>query len=122
MTAALATVSAAHRMATVASLLDATGSGTAHPRAAAFLLRRALETRLNTYIAAHRPALHRCRMETKAVWLAHHLDPQLAGRLAAVWHNLSRACHHQQFALPPTIAELRGWRDEVVFVLRALQI
>ncbi|WP_329490205.1 hypothetical protein OG618_27420 [Kitasatospora sp. NBC_01246] len=105
-------------MTAVASLLDAEAP---HPRAAVFLLRRALEGGLETYISAHRSALSRCRTETKVVWLAHNLDHRLAGRLAAVWRNLSVACHHQQFALPPTVGELLGWRDEVAFVLRALR-
>ncbi len=122
MTATADVLASADRMTAAASLLDAGSSGTAHPRAAVFLLRRALEAGLDAYISAHRPALGRCRTETKVVWLAHHLDVRLAGRLAAVWRNLSGACHYQQFALPPTVGELLGWRDEVAFVLRALRV
>jgi glycine/D-amino acid oxidase-like deaminating enzyme len=108
-------------MRAVGALLNPS-SGPVHPRAAAFLLRRAVEEQLNAYLRVHRPTLACCRTETKVVWLAHHLNPQLAGRLATVWRNLSGACHHQQFALPPTMAELLGWYDEVTFLLRALPV
>ncbi|MFG2843840.1 hypothetical protein ACGF12_11795 [Kitasatospora sp. NPDC048296] len=121
MTTAPEVLTSATRITAATSLLDAGPSGNAHPRAAVFLLRRALEAGLDSYIVAHRPALTRCRTETKVVWLAHHLDVRLAGRLAAVWSSLSGACHYQQTALPPTVGELLGWRDEVAFVLRGLR-
>ncbi|MFD7826479.1 hypothetical protein [Kitasatospora sp. NPDC059803] len=121
MTAASEVLTSATRITAATSLLDSGPSGAAHPRAAVFLLRRALEAGLDSYIYAHRPALARCRTETKVVWLAHHLDARLAGRLAAVWRNLSGACHYHQSALPPTVSELLGWRDEVAFVLRGLR-
>ncbi|GAA2786751.1 hypothetical protein GCM10010521_75560 [Streptomyces rameus] len=113
-------LTAAERMAAAVALLDAGASGSAHPRATAFLLRRALEGKLDTYLSRQRPALGRCRMQTKVVWLAHHLNPELAGRIAAVWSSLSGACHYQQYAMPPTVGELLSWYDEVAFVLRAL--
>lgn len=110
----------ADRLAAAAELLQGTASGGSHPRAAVFLLRRALEERLADYIAAHEPALARCRVETKAVWLAHHLSPDLAGRFASLWRNLSGACHYHQSALPPPLAELRSWHADTALVLRAL--
>jgi hypothetical protein len=110
------------RLAVAAGLLQGSGTGPAHPRAAAFLLRRALEKHLAAYIAVYEPAMVRCRVETKAVWLAHRLSPHLAGRFAALWHNLSGACHYHQSALPPTLAELRSWHEDAAFVLRAVPI
>ena len=110
----------AQRMAAVATLLDPEGTFKPHPRAAAFLIRRALEEHLDAYVRRNRPALARCSMGTKTVWLAHHLDSALAGRLAAVWHSLSCACHHQQYAMAPTVGEILSWRTEVEHVLAAI--
>lgn len=93
---------------------------TVHTRAAAFLLRRALDDRLNACLQAHRPALLRCSTRTKTAWLAQQAGSALAGRYAATWHGLSLACHYHCSVLPPTPAELRGWRDDVAAVLREL--
>lgn len=90
-------------------------------RAAAFLLRRALDDRLTAYTQAHHPALLRCSTRTKTAWLAQRAGSALAGRYAATWHCLSLACHYHCSVLPPTPAELRGWRDDVAVVLRGFQ-
>ena len=108
------------RMAAVTSLIDPGAAAKAHPRAAVFLIRRALEEHLNAYIRRNRPALEHCAMGTKTIWLAQHLDSALAGRLAAVWHSLSGACHHQQYAMPPTVGEILSWHDEVEHVLKTV--
>lgn len=108
------------RMAAAMTLIDSGSTAKAHPRAAAFLIRRALEEHLDVYLRRNRPDLERCPMLTKTVWLAQHLDPSLAGRLAAVWHSLSSACHHHQYAMAPTVAEILGWQAEVEHVLGAI--
>lgn len=59
-------------------------------------------------------------MRTKTVWLAHHLDAAIAGRLEAVWQSLSCACHHQQYAMAPTPGEILGWRSKVAHVCAAI--
>jgi hypothetical protein len=98
----------------------AASARTVHTRAAAFLLRRALDDRLNAYLQAHRPALLRCTTRTKTAWLAQHAGSALAGRYAVIWHRLSLVCHYHGSVLPPTPAELRGWRDDVAAILREL--
>lgn len=108
------------RMAAVVALLDPEGAAKPHPRAAVFLIRRALEEHLDAYVRQHRPGLERCSMHTKTVWLAQYLDSAHVGRLAAVWHNLSCACHHQQYAMAPTIAEILSWQSEVEHVFAAI--
>lgn len=95
--------------------------GSVHTRAAAFLLRRALDDRVNAYVRAHRPALVHCSTRTKTAWLAQHAGPSLAGRYAAAWHSLSMVCHYHCSVLPPAPAEVRGWRDDVAAVLRGLR-
>ena len=98
----------------------AASARTVHTRAAAFLLRRVLDDRLNAYVRVRRPALVRCATRTKTAWLAQHAGSALAGRYAATWHRLSLVCHYHGSILPPTPAELRGWRDDVAAVLREL--
>lgn len=103
------------------AVAGAAASGrTVHTRAAAFLLRRALDDRLNAYVQARHPALARCSTRTKTAWLAQHAGSALAGRYAGTWQSLSQACHYHCSVLPPTPAELRGWRDDVAAVLREL--
>lgn len=99
----------------------AESAGTVHARAAAFLLRRTLDDRVNAYVQTLRPALVRCATRTKTAWLAQHAGPDLAGRYAAAWHSLSMACHYHCSVLPPTTTELRGWRDDVAAVLQELE-
>lgn len=108
------------RMAAVATLLDSEGAANPHPRAAAFLIRRALEEHLDAYVRRHHPGLERCPMLAKTVWLAQHLDSPHVGRLAAVWYSLSCACHHQRYAMAPTVSEILGWQAEVEHVLAAI--
>ena len=108
------------RMIAAMTLIDPGDSAKPHPRAAVFLIRRALEEQLDAYVSRNRPGLERCSMLSKTVWLAQHLDSTLAGRLAAVWHSLSCACHHQQYAMAPTVAEILGWQAEVDYVLAAM--
>lgn len=108
------------RMAAAVTLLDPEDTATPHPRAAVFLMRRALEEHLDAYLRRHRPALARCSMRTKTVWLAQHLDSPHVGRLAAVWYSLSCACHHQRYAMAPTVSEILGWQAEVEHVLAAI--
>lgn len=109
------------RLAAVATLLDPEAAAAKpHPRAAVFLIRRALEEHLDAYVRQRRPGLERCSMLTKTVWLAQHLDPAHVGRLAAVWLSLSRACHHHQYAMAPTISEILGWQADVEHVLAAI--
>jgi hypothetical protein len=44
--------------------------------------------------------------------LSHFLgDPDLAGRVHATWHGLTRSCHIQVYELAPTAAELEGWLE-----------
>jgi hypothetical protein len=119
-------VTPAERLSRVDALLGSYGSpsdAAARPpvRAAAFLLRRALEERLNTLLTTRHPALPpRCSTHTRCALLARLAGPALAGRCAAVWHDLSLACHYHSSVLPPPVDDVRGWRDEIAAVLQAL--
>ncbi|MFF3286421.1 hypothetical protein [Streptomyces sp. NPDC003023] len=90
------------------------------PRAAALLLRHALEEGLRRYWTRRRPEVARCSMHAQALCLAVYTNPDTARRWSAVWSNLSRACHYHGYELAPTAAELHQWRDDVAGALREL--
>jgi hypothetical protein len=73
------------------------------PRAAALLLRHALEEALRRYWRRVRPELADCPMHAQALCLESYA-----------------ACHYHGYELSPTPAELRAWRDEVAQLLGAL--
>jgi cytochrome c5 len=108
------------RLTAAMALVDPGGTATSHPRAAAFLIRRALEEHLDAYVRRNQPGLERCSMLTKTIWLAQHRDAALAGRLAAVWACLSGACHHHQYTMAPTVGEILSWLQEVEHTLKAI--
>lgn len=103
-----------------AALPSPGGPGVPHTRAAAFLLRRTLEGRLDAILGARHPILLRCSTRTQIAWLAQHAGAAAAGRYAATWHCLSLACHYHLSALPPTPEEVHGWREDVAAILREL--
>ncbi len=85
------------------------------PRAAALLIRQALEAALDQYWRDRGLALHECNARAQWICLADYerKDPATVAALSGTWHALSRACHHHAYELPPTAAELRGWLDVV---------
>ncbi|MDT3399090.1 hypothetical protein RKE29_20985 [Streptomyces sp. B1866] len=90
------------------------------PRAAALLLRHALEEALRGYWRHTRPDLARCRTHAQALCLAAYAGPEVARRWSAAWQGLSGACHYHGYELSPAPGELRAWRDEVAAVVAAL--
>ena len=58
------------------------------------------------------PGLEDTSAKCQLLCLSHFLgDPDLAGRIHATWHGLSRSCHIQIYELAPTAAELEGWLE-----------
>lgn len=90
------------------------------PRAAALLLRLALEEGLRQYWRRVRPELARCPTHAQALCLESYAGADLARRWSAVWSGLSKACHYHSYELSPTAGELRAWRDEVATLLGEL--
>ncbi|MFD8077687.1 hypothetical protein ACFV3E_34120 [Streptomyces sp. NPDC059718] len=90
------------------------------PRAAALLLRLALEEGLRQYWRNVRPELAHCPTHAQALCLESYTGAELARRWSAVWSGLSKACHYHSYELSPTAGELRAWRDEVAALLGAL--
>lgn len=82
--------------------------------AVAVLARRALELGLEEHWLRESPDLARTRArKAQFIALRFSIDPELAGRLWVKWSQLSDACHHHAYELPPTATELTGWLETV---------
>ena len=93
------------------------------PRAAAFLVRQALELAMAALWAADPRAtgLSGCTMRSQMLCLAAYLDPDTATRAAYLSAALSRACHYHSYELAPTAAELTRWLDEATRLVTLMQ-
>ncbi|MBL1067449.1 hypothetical protein [Streptomyces sp. 7-21] len=89
-------------------------------RAAAALLRLALDETMNGYWRRISPGMTRSKGRTKMLCLAYYAGPQVARRWYAVWAALSSACHHHSYELPPTPAEIRARVPDVAELIRSL--
>lgn len=79
------------------------------PRAAALCARRALEEALDQLWRARAPGLEAASTRAQLISLPAHVhDAALAGDVAFTYAALSDACHHHDYELTPTAAELRA--------------
>jgi hypothetical protein len=77
------------------------------PRAAALLVRQALEAALAEHWRHRAPGLERASMRAQLACLPDYLpDRRLAADVAFTWATLSAVCHHHAYELGPTAAEL----------------
>lgn len=81
------------------------------PRAVAILTRQALEMSLDRLWARVSPPVAAASMRAQLLCLPDYLEPDLAARTSVTWAELSRACHHHAYELPPTAEELAGWLE-----------
>ena len=82
------------------------------PRAAALLGRQAIEAAMEDLWHLSAPGLEDTSARCQLLCLSQFLgDPDLAGRIHAAWHGLSRSCHIQTYELAPTATELEGWLE-----------
>ncbi|MBF6327197.1 hypothetical protein [Nocardia transvalensis] len=112
----------AERLAAADELLrgTVTDAGGLWSRAAVWLLRIALEQSIDQLWLQVAPPLARCSMRAQLLALDSWVGPDVAARIATVWATLSRAGHHHDYELPPTLIELRGWYDETVRLVEEL--
>lgn len=84
------------------------------PRAAALLIRQALEEAVDSYWTERQLPLDSLPTHSQLVCLR-MMTPEgnLPARLHEAWGGLSRACHHHPYELAPTAGELSGWIDIV---------
>lgn len=83
------------------------------PRAAAFLIRMALEACLDAFWRRTAPGVERCDMNAQLLCLTGYRDQDTVRLAARAWAALSAACHYHGYELSPTVAELRALHTEV---------
>ena len=84
------------------------------PRAAALLIRQALEEAVDAYWTARQVPLGSVSTQTQLVCLRMMTaDGTIPARLHEAWGSLSRACHHHPYELAPTAGELATWIEVV---------
>ncbi|MET8418929.1 hypothetical protein ACWD7C_22115 [Streptomyces sp. NPDC005134] len=88
-------------------------------RAAATLLRLALDETVDGFWRAVSPRMTR-NGRTRMLCLQWYVRPSAARQCYAVWSALSAACHHHTYELPPTPAEVRAWHQDVTELLNVL--
>ncbi|MBF6078741.1 hypothetical protein [Nocardia beijingensis] len=108
--------SVAERLETVDLLLagSVTAAGGLWSRATAWILRIALEQAVDELWLRLAPALVRCPMRAQLIALRAFAGPDVAARVAVLWAALSRAAHHHDYELAPSVTDLRRWREQTV--------
>ena len=92
------------------------------PRAAALLARQALEGALDRLWADTLPGMEQATRFTQLACLGQVLnDRTLVTEVRSAWSSLSRACHHYQYELGPTAAELQRWIRQAERLVEALR-
>ncbi|ANB09851.1 hypothetical protein SAM40697_5898 [Streptomyces ambofaciens] len=89
-------------------------------RAAATLLRLALDETLDAFWRPVSPRMTRSTGRTRMLCLQWYVSPSVARQWYTVWSGLSAACHYHTYDLPPTPAEVRAWHQDVNELLRVL--
>lgn len=106
--------SVAERLEVVDRLLDGsvTDAGGLWSRATAWILRLALEQTVDELWLRVAPELMRCPMRAQLLALRFFAGVEAAAQVATVWAALSRAAHHHDYELAPSVTELRRWREQ----------
>ncbi|MGW7644184.1 hypothetical protein [Streptomyces bobili] len=101
---------------------DTTLSPGVRARAAATLLRLALDETLDAFWRSVSPRMSRSTGRTRMLCLQWYVTPSLARQWYTVWSGLSAACHYHTYDLPPTPAEVRAWHQDVSELLRVMAV
>ncbi|MFC4375313.1 hypothetical protein ACFO5K_14530 [Nocardia halotolerans] len=114
----------ADRLAAAEQLLDGSVSdaGGVWSRAVAWILRLALEQAVDELWAQIAPELMRCPMRAQLLALRVYAGPETAGRVGALWAALSRAAHHLDYEMAPSVTDLSRWREQTAELWRALEL
>lgn len=91
-------------------------------RAVAWILRLALEQAVDELWAQVAPELMRCPMRAQLLALRVYAGPETAGQVGALWAALSRAAHHLDYEMAPSVTDLRRWRDQTTDLAHALTL
>jgi hypothetical protein len=90
------------------------------PRAAAFLIRLALEEILAAFWKRTAPGVEGCTFRAQLLCLMSYTDMETARTAAGAWGALSAACHYHSYELAPTFDELRTLHREVTVLAKRL--
>ncbi|WP_083889597.1 hypothetical protein [Nocardia pneumoniae] len=114
--------SVAERLETADLLLAGavTDAGGLWSRATAWILRIALEQAVDELWLRLAPALIRCPMRAQLIALRAFAGPDVAARVAVLWAALSRAAHHHDYELAPSVTDLRRWREQTLALAEEL--
>ncbi|MEV0295163.1 hypothetical protein [Nocardia sp. NPDC050710] len=99
---------------------EVTDAGGVWSRATAWILRLALEQSVDELWARTTPELMRCPMRAQLLALRSYAGPETAAQVATVWAALSRAAHHHDYELAPSVTELRRWREQSAAIAAVL--
>jgi hypothetical protein len=88
------------------------------PTSVAVLLRQALERALAQLWQAKAPELDNAPYRSQLLCLDHYVHADVARRASQTWYELSAACHHHAYELPPTAAELGRWFEATEELVR----
>ncbi|MET7709010.1 hypothetical protein [Micromonospora sp. NPDC005413] len=91
-------------------------------RGSACLTRLALEQGLRHYWDQVAPSVVDRPMRNQLLVLPTFAGAEAASTARTAWHGLSRAMHHHTYELAPTVAELRGWHQDVTALLPQLEL
>ena len=61
-------------------------------------------------------------MRAQLLALRVYAGPETAGQVGALWAALSRAAHHLDYEMAPSVTDLRRWRDQTAELARALEL
>lgn len=86
-------------------------------RGSACLTRLALEEALRDYWRRVAPSVIGRPMRQQLLVLPALAGAEAASAARSAWHGLSRAMHHHTYELAPTVAEIRGWHEDVTVLL-----
>ncbi|MFQ6327143.1 hypothetical protein ACLMAL_13525 [Nocardia sp. CWNU-33] len=89
-------------------------------RATVWILRLALEQCVDELWARVAPELARCPMRAQLLALRAFAGSETAAQVATVWAALSRAAHHYDYELAPSVTDLRRWREQTAAIAAAL--
>ena len=89
-------------------------------RACACLTRLALERALLDYWQQVAPSVAGRVMRHQLLALSTFATAEAALAARSSWYGLSRAMHHHTYELAPTVAEIRGWHEDVAVLLPQL--
>ncbi|MBP2324421.1 hypothetical protein JOF56_004806 [Kibdelosporangium banguiense] len=76
------------------------------PQCCVWLLRLAVENEITALWESRRPEMNSCSMRAQFIALRQIVDTDTAHEAAALWSTLSRASHHHDYELAPTVHEL----------------